>query len=135
MKLIEKYSPLIGRIFLAMIFLMSGFNKITGWEGTSGYMSSKGMPLVSMFLFGAIVFELLGGLSVLLGFRARLGAFVLIIFLIPATLIFHDFWAFEGMIRQTQMIMFMKNLTIIGGLLMVIGFGSGPFSLDLRKQS
>lgn len=134
MKSFEKYSPLIGRIFFSIIFLMSGYNKIKGWDGTAGYMTAKGMPLVPLFLFGAIAFELLGGLSILLGFNAKLGALALIIFLIPTTLIFHDFWTLEGGARMTQQIMFMKNLTITGGLFMVLGLGSGPFSLDKKKD-
>jgi len=89
---------------------------------------------VTLFLAGAIIFEVLGGLSVLLGFKARLGAIALIIFTIPAALIFHNFWAFEGMEQQTQMIMFMKNLAIIGGLLLITSFGSGPLSIDNMKN-
>ncbi len=71
----------------------------------------------------------------LLGFKARVGAVLLIIFLIPATLIFHNFWAFEGMERQMQMIMFMKNLAILGGLLLVLGLGPGPISVDQRQST
>jgi putative oxidoreductase len=115
-----------------MIFLFSALGKIFDWQGTAGYMASKGMPLVPLFLLGAIVFELVGGLSVLLGFKARKGALMLIVFMIPATLIFHNFWVAEGMERQIQMIMFMKNLTMIGGLVLILGFGSGPLSLDRK---
>lgn len=135
MKILDKYSPLLGRILLSLIFLKSGYGKITGWDGTAGYMASKGMPLVPLFLFGAIAFELLGGLSVLLGYKAKLGAIALIIFLIPTSIIFHNFWAVEGGAKMMQQIMFMKNLTIMGGLFIVAGLGSGPFSLDNRRKS
>jgi len=131
---LERFAPLAGRILLALIFLASGLNKISAWTQTAAYMASKGMPLVPFLLVVAILFEIGGGLSVVLGYRARLGAAALIIFLIPATLIFHNFWTYQGMEQQVQMIMFMKNLAIMGGLGMMIGLGAGPLSLDSRKK-
>jgi putative oxidoreductase len=129
----NRFVPLLGRILLALIFLISGLGKIFDWQGTAGYMASKGMPLIPFFLLGAIVLELVGGLAVLLGFKARIGALLLIVFLIPATLIFHNFWTLTGMERQIQMIMFLKNLAIMGGLLLVVGLGPGPLSLDEKR--
>ena len=123
-------TALFGRVFLAAIFLFSGFGKIADWSGTSAAMEKQGMVAVPVFLAGAIALEILGGLSVLLGFLTRWGAAALIIFLVPATLIFHDFWVLEGMARMNQMQHFMKNSALIGGLLMVAAFGAGRFSLD-----
>jgi putative oxidoreductase len=120
----RSYVPLIGRILLGLIFVMSGVNKITGFEGTQQYMASQGMPITAVLLVGAIVVEILGGLSVILGLWARAGAAALVLFLIPATLIFHTDFS-----QQTQMIMFLKNLSIMGGLLLVMAYGSGPYSL------
>jgi putative oxidoreductase len=131
--LIEKYSPMVGRILLSLIFVSSGLNKIFAWKGTTGYMAAHGMPMVDLFLFGAIVLEVAGGLSVILGYKAKWGALLLIIFLIPATIIFHAFWASPEAQKQMQMIMFMKNISIMGGLLYIFGVGSGPLSLDNRK--
>jgi len=122
-------------LLIAQIFLLSGINKIGNWEQTAGYMASKGMPIVPLFLIGAIVLEIGGGLSVLLGYKARLGALLLLIFIIPATLIFHNFWAYQGMEQQMQMINFMKNLAIMGGLLLLIAFGAGEISLDSAKKA
>lgn len=90
------------------------------------------MPFVSLFLLGAIALEVLGGASIVLGFKARLGALLLIVFLIPATLIFHNFWAFGLQQMQEQMVHFLKNLSILGGLLFVATHGAGSFSLDSR---
>ncbi|HXG33394.1 MAG TPA: DoxX family protein [Bryobacteraceae bacterium] len=135
MEKLERFAPLVGRLLLAQIFLASGLNKIGAWEQTAGYMASKGMPLVPLFLIAAIVFEVGGGLSVALGYKARLGAAALIVFLIPVSLIFHNFWTYEGMERQVQMIMFMKNLAIMGGLAVVVGHGAGPLSLDSRQRT
>ena len=120
----KKFAPLIGRILLALIFLMSGVSKIGDFAGTQAYMESYAMPATAVFLVGAIVFEVAGALMIMLGYYARVGAIALIVFLIPATLIFHmDFG------DRTQMIMFMKNLSIMGGLLFVTAYGPGSYSL------
>jgi putative oxidoreductase len=126
----SKNTVLIGRILLSLIFLISAAGKLFNFNGTAGMMSAKGFPVASLFLVGALAFELLGGLSVLTGYRARLGAAALIIFLIPTTLIFHNFWAYQGMEQQMQAAMFLKNLAIAGGLALVIAFGPGPLSVD-----
>ena len=133
MQAVEKFGPVVGRILLALIFLMSGINKIGDWSGTAGYMEFKGMPLVPLFLVGAIVLEIGGSLSVILGYKARWGALALIVFTIPTTLIFHAFWAVGAEQQQIEMIMFMKNLAMTGGLLIVMAFGAGPLSLDARS--
>ena len=121
--------PLIARILLCLIFFKSGIGKIMDPAGTMQYMSAYGMPLTGLFLVGAIVFEIVGALSVLLGYKARWGAILLIIFLAPTTLIFHTKFS-----ESLQMIMFLKNLAIIGGLLMVAYFGPGSLSFDKKGK-
>lgn len=103
---------------------MSGVDKVLHPIGTQQYMASYGMPLTGLFLLAAIAVEIGGGLSVLLGYKTRWGAIALAIFLIPATLIFHT-----NFTDQIQTIMFMKNLAILGGLLMIIQYGSGRIAL------
>ena len=132
MQAVEKFGPAVGRILLAIIFLMSGISKIFNWDGTAGYMASVGMPMVTLFLIGAIVLEVGGSLSVILGFKARWGALALMVFTIPTTLIFHAYWAVDPEQMQIQQIMFMKNLAMAGGLLLIMANGSGPLSLDDR---
>jgi len=132
MEAINRYVPLAGRILLTAIFLSSGLNKVFQWENTAAYMGAQGMPLVQLFLIGAIVLEIGGGLSILLGWKARIGALGLIVFLVPTTVIFHAFWSYPEAQQQVQMIMFMKNFSILGGLLFLLGMGSGPLSLDNR---
>lgn len=130
----EKYTTLIGRILLSTIFLMSGVGKIFDWSGTVGYMAAHGMFAIPFFLVAAMVLEIGGGLSVLLGFKAKLGAIALLVFLVPTTLIFHNFWAIaDPMAQKMQMISFLKNLSIMGGLLFVYSFGSGPFSVGKKE--
>lgn len=127
--MVKDYGPVIGRLMLALIFILSGFNKITGWDGTLQYMSSKGLPLTEVLLGLTILIELGGGLLIAAGWYARWAALAVFLFIIPTTLVFHNFWTFEGMERQMQMIQFLKNLAIMGGLLYVVAFGSGKFSV------
>ncbi len=122
----------LGRFFLTAIFIMSGMGKIFDFGGTVAYMESAGMSMAQPLLVGAIVLELVGGLSILLGFKARLGALALIVFLIPASLIFHAFWGVPEAEAKMQMIMFMKNLSIMGALIFLAVNGSGALSLDNR---
>ncbi|MFQ5459043.1 MAG: DoxX family protein, partial [Myxococcota bacterium] len=103
------------------------------WSGTAGYMASRGMPAIPVLLTLAIIFELLGGLSILLGWKTKAGALALFLFLVPVTLIFHNFWTYPPEQQQMQMIMFLKNLAIMGGLLMLAGAGPGPLSVDGRR--
>lgn len=127
-KLLEQFGPLAGRLLLALIFILSGYGKLTGWEGTLGFMASKGIPLTSIALGIAILIELGGGLLIALGVYARWAAFIIFLFLIPVTLTFHPFWADPGQYNS-----FMKNLAIMGGMLYVMTYGSGPYSLSREK--
>ncbi len=127
-----------GRLFIVTIFIMSAVgNKIPQFSGVAQYMASEGVPAPQIMLAGAIVFLIAGGLSILLGFYARVGAVLLFIFLVLATYFFHDFWTFEGEAAQNQMIQFTKNLSMMGTMLFIMAVGSGPWSLDkkLRKEN
>lgn len=130
-------APLLGRFLIAFIFLRSAVGKIGNFAEAAGGMAAKGMPYAEFFLVGAIVFELVGALCVLLGWKARWGALALLIFLIPATLIFHDFWAIDpAQVREVanQANHFFKNLTLMGALIFIMGVGSGPLSLSAEKE-
>lgn len=113
---LDRYTYIVSRTALGLIFLSSGISKITGWHATAGYMASKGMFAVPFFLAAAIVLELGGALLLISGFRPKLGALMLVVMLLPTTLIMHNFWAATGQEHQMQMIQFMKNLSILGGL-------------------
>ena len=129
-----RLTTLLGRVLLAAIFLVSGSGKLMDPAGTSAYMASKGIPMATFLMWGSLSFELLGALSLILGFRARIGALLLILFLIPTTLIFHNFWGLAGNERMLQMLNFLKNAAIMGGLLLVCAYGAGPLSLDARRR-
>ena len=126
---IDNYLSLFARIFISAIFIWSGVNKIINPVATQENMSAHGMPLTLVFLVAAIALEILGGLSVLLGIKTRWGAAMLIIFLIPATLIFHT-----DLGTEIEQAMFLKNLAMLGGLLMLIRYGGGSMVLLRAKD-
>ncbi len=126
---IDKFGPLVGRILLALIFLVSGYGKIGGFTGTAGYMASKGLPMAEVLLAITIVIEIGAALMLIAGYKARLGAAALFLWMIPVTFIFHNFWAMPADQQMIQQIMFMKNLGLMGGMLYIMAFGSGPMSL------
>jgi len=123
------YAAPLGRLLLSVIFIMSGAQKITAYAGTQQYMEAMGVP--GALLPVAIAVELLGGIALLLGWQARIAAFLLAGFTVVAGVLFHLVPSFgmEPMATQVETIMFMKNITIAGGLLMVIAFGPGRLSL------
>ncbi|WP_417385864.1 DoxX family protein [Gimesia sp.] len=129
---IQGLATLLGRIMLATIFFMSAVgNKIPNFDNIAGYMASEGVPMPKVMLAGAIVFLIAGSLSLIAGFKARLGAGLLFIFLVLATYYFHDFWTIEdAQAKQGQMIHFMKNLALMGSMLFVMANGAGKMSLD-----
>ena len=125
MEWLKAFFILIGRILLVLIFLNSGIGKVGNFEGTAQYMAKFGMSNTTLFLLGAIVFELLGSITVILGYFTRFGALLLLIFLIPTTLIFHTNFA-----DPMQKIHFMKNVSMFGGCFILLAAGAGRFSLD-----
>ncbi len=128
MEWLKALAVLIGRILLVLIFLKSGLGKIENFQGTAQMMAGHGMPISHFFLVGAIFFELVGSITVILGLFARYGALLLLIFLIPTTLIFHNIFADPKM-----MIQFMKNVSMFGGLLILLAFGPGRLSFDYLR--
>jgi putative oxidoreductase len=126
---------LAGRILLALIFILSGFDKIVHYAGNAGYMASAGMPLINILLPLAILTELGGGLAIAFGWKTRWAAAALCLFIVPATLVFHAFWASPADQAQMQMIHFMKNLAIMGGMLVLVGFGPGAWALERGKNT
>jgi putative oxidoreductase len=132
-QVLNRYQPwglLAGRILLAYIFVLSGFGKIFSFAGTAGYMASKGMPMAEFFLVCAIVIELVGGLMLAVGWKARWGALALAVFVVPTTLIFHAYWTYPEAQVSMQQIQFNKNLAILGGMLYILFMGPGKLSLD-----
>ena len=129
---IQGFVSLVARLMIAGIFLASAIgNKIPHFKQTVEYMTAESVPNPTFALFGAIGLLLIGGVSVVLGAWTRFGAIFLLVFLAAATFYFHDFWTIvDPGQRQLQTIQFMKNLAIGGGLLALVAFGGGPWSVD-----
>ena len=124
-----------GRVLLTLIFLVAAAGKLLDFNGTAQHLASRGVPLAQAALGFAIALEIVGALLVLAGFHARLGALLLIVFLVPTTLVMHNFWALQGNAAIAEMLQFLKNMAILGGLLLVSAYGAGAWSLDVRRRA
>ncbi len=145
---------LLGRMCLSLIFILSGIAQVVDWQGTEGMLmngicdllnynqgSAKAqeflqdlVPWTRLLLIVAVFCQLVGGVFLFFGIKVRFAAFLLLLFLIPATITFHAFWYLQGAERQLQMIMFLKNLSIFGGLLYVLSFGKGTEHHAVKKR-
>ncbi len=129
-----KYAVLVGRILFSFIFIMAVMGHFT--QQDISYAASAGVPLASIAVPLSGIIAFLGGLSIAFGYKAKLGAWLIILFLIPVTLIMHNFWAVSNqMMAQMQMAMFFKNLSMVGAALLIAYYGSGPLSLDKKLQT
>ena len=123
---------LIGRILLALIFVNAGFHKIGGFEGTVGAIASKGLPMPQVLAALTVALELLGGIMLIAGYKVRWVAIAFFLWLIPTTFLFHKFWGIDAAQVQNQMNHFMKNVSIMGGMLLLVAFGPGALSVDKK---
>ncbi|WP_432455324.1 MULTISPECIES: DoxX family protein [unclassified Agarivorans] len=126
MKQIQLLAQPLGRLLLALMFVLSGFGKIGAYAGTQGYMEAMGVPGALLPL--VIALELVGGLAIVVGWNTRIVAFLLAGFSVVAALLFHG-----NVDDQMQMILFMKNISVAGGFLLLVAHGAGAYSLDNRK--
>lgn len=126
---------LIGRFLIAFMFIVSGIGKLLAVDQTVSHMAAEGIGGAGALVYVAAFAELFGGIAILFGFLTRIAAIGLILFLIPTTFIFHDFWTFEGQEQRMQMINFFKNLVIIGGLTVLVAQGGGAYSVDAKIRA
>ncbi len=126
-----KYVVPLGRVLYSLIFVLSSFHHFT--QGTIDYAAGQGVPMASFLVPFSGILALVGGLSILIGYKARYGAWLLVLFLVPVTLGMHHFWtATNAGEHQIQMIMFMKNISMLGAALMITQLGSGACSLSKK---
>jgi putative oxidoreductase len=124
---------IIARILLAAMFVASGLSKFGNLSGTANYIASGGLPMASLLAPAVAALELFGGLALIVGFQTRWVALALALFTLAASVLFHAFWAVPAEQAFVQQLMFMKNLGVAGGMLMLFSFGAGPGSLDARR--
>lgn len=129
MSAFSSFFAFFARIFLAVLFVMSGWTKLTGFEETVGYVASNGLPVPQFFAALTILVELGGGILLILGLFSRLAAFIMAGFTLLTIVLVHHFWTFEGAEAMTEQINAMKNLAVAGGLLMVTAFGPGAWAI------
>ncbi len=126
-----RYVPLIGRILYSLIFIMSGLNHFMKHSTMTSYASSQGVPAAGVAVIITGLMILAGGLSILLGFKPKIGSLLLFIFLIPTAFIMHKFWGISNAMQaQSQMVHFMKNISMAGAALIFYYFGTGPISME-----
>lgn len=129
----SRFATLIGRVAYSLIFIVGALGHFSKPE--IGYAAQQGVPLPNLLVPLSGLIALAGGLSVLLGYRARIGAWLLVLFLVPVTVMMHNFWAVKDpMMAQVQQVMFLKNLSLLGAALLIAHFGAGPLSLDARRR-
>lgn len=129
---LDRYSVAIGRAFFAAIFVFTGFTHFS--SHAIQMAAAQGVPLANLAVPASGILAFAGGMSILLGYRAKLGGWLVVLFLVPVTLSMHAFWTVgEPAARQLHMVMFLKNLSMVGGALLIAHFGAGPVSLDARR--
>lgn len=124
---------LIGRVLLAAMFVLAGFDKIGGFEGTSGYIASVGLPFPEVLTALTIAVEIGAGLALIVGFQVRVAALLLAGFTLAASVLFHNFWAMPAEQAYVQQLMFMKNVSVAGGLLMIVALGGGAWVVGRKN--
>ncbi|MGZ5270878.1 MAG: DoxX family protein [Ramlibacter sp.] len=129
----QSLAALIGRVLIVLLYIPSGWGKLVGFSGTVGYIASKGVPLPEVCAAIAVAAELGLGLLILVGWQTRWAALGLAIFTAVITPIFHNYWAAPEAMVMMQKLNFWKNLSIVGGLLMVFASGAGAYSVDCRS--
>jgi putative oxidoreductase len=125
----NRYLPLLGRVLIGVPFILSGLSKLAAHDATTGYISSAGLPLAQLECLIAIVVELGGGTLLAIGYRARLVSLIVALFALATAIFFHRNFA-----DQNQMIHFLKNIMLVGGLLQIVYFGAGPMSIDAARS-
>ncbi len=130
---VQSIADLIGRILIGLLFLLAGISKLTGLEGTSGYIASVGLPMPGLLALGAGLLETVAGATLIVGFQTRWSALALAVFTLIASFFFHAYWSMPAEAQFMQKLMFNKNLAIIGGLLVIFALGAGSLSLDARR--
>ncbi len=128
----KTYVSLAGRLLLALMFILSGFGKLGNIEGTATFIASGGLPAPTLLAVAVGALELFGGLALVAGFQVRLAGLTLALFTIAANVVFHAFWSAPADQQYVAQLLFMKNISVAGGMLLISALGAGPLSVDAR---
>lgn len=130
MRFDHPFVPFLGRLLIVYIFATSGIAKVFSWQANVQYVSTRHLPMIPVLLVVAAIIEIGGSICLITGYRAREAAMIMFLYMIPLTLLFHNYWAASGMLAGMQETHFRKNLAIMGGLLILAYAGPGRWSVD-----
>lgn len=128
----KAYVSVVGRLLLALMFILSGFGKLGNIEGTAAFVASGGLPAPTFLAVAVGVLELFGGLALVVGYQVRLAGLALGLFTIAASVVFHAYWSAPAAQQYVTQLLFMKNISVAGGMLLISALGAGPLSIDAR---
>lgn len=128
----KAYVSVVGRLLLALMFILSGFGKLGNIEGTAAFVASGGLPAPTFLAVAVGVLELFGGLALVVGYQVRLAGLALGLFTIAASVVFHAYWSAPAAQQFVTQLLFMKNISVAGGMLLISALGAGPLSIDAR---
>jgi len=128
----KAYVSVVGRLLLALMFILSGFGKLGNIEGTAAFVASGGLPAPTFLAVAVGVLELFGGLALVVGYQVRLAGLALGLFTVAASVVFHAYWSAPAAQQFVTQLLFMKNISVAGGMLLISALGAGPLSIDAR---
>lgn len=128
----KAYGSVVGRLLLALMFILSGFGKLGNIQGTAAFIASGGLPAPTVLAVAVGALELFGGLALVLGYQVRLVGLALAAFTVAASVVFHAFWSAPAEQQFVTQLLFMKNISVAGGMLLISALGAGPLSIDAR---
>lgn len=128
----KAYVSVVGRLLLALMFILSGFGKLGNIEGTAAFIASGGLPAPAVLAVAVGALELFGGLALVVGYQVRLVGLALGLFTVAASVVFHAYWSAPAAQQYVTQLLFMKNISVAGGMLLISALGAGPLSIDAR---
>lgn len=128
----KAYVSIVGRLLLALMFILAGFGKLGNIDGTAGFIASGGLPAPTFLAVVVGLLELIGGLALVVGYQVRLAGLALALFTVAASVVFHAFWSAPADQQYVAQLLFMKNISVAGGMLLISALGAGPLSIDAR---
>ena len=129
----KSYVSVVGRLLLALMFIVAGFGKLTNLQGTAGYIASGDLPAPMVLAVLVGLLELVGGLALVVGYQVRWVGLALALFTLAASVLFHAYWSAPADQQMVAQMLFMKNLSVAGGMFLISALGAGPLSLDARR--